>query len=87
MSRTMVILHAIVTAFIPAHRPVVAHKDNRPIEAHAVGLQDDAEELEQGAREQSHRSTCILIATAERILHGHKPEQLNGHGEHKSGLG
>jgi hypothetical protein len=52
-----------------------------------LGFKTMLRELEQGAREQSHRSTCILIATAERILHGHKPEQLNGHGEHKSGLG
>ena len=50
-------------------------------------LEPDAEELERGARENSERSSCFLMATAERILLGHRPEHLNGHGEHTNGPG
>jgi hypothetical protein len=50
-------------------------------------LEPDAEELERGAREHSERSSCFLMATAERILLGHRPEHLNGHGEHTKGPG
>lgn len=79
MSRAMVILHAIVTAIMPAHRPVVADKDAPKVASR------DAQELLQGSRDENARSTCFLFATAERILLGQRSEQLNGHhGEHKS---
>jgi hypothetical protein len=86
MSRTMMILHAIVTAFVPLHRHSGVPKQT-PIDRVPVALARDAEELEQGAREQNERSTCFLIATAERILLGRPPEDLNGHGEHRNGPG
>jgi hypothetical protein len=85
MSRTMMILQAIFTAIMPAHRHFAAPRQHqRPMRS---ALARDAEELERGAREQYHRSTCYLLATAERVLLGHRPEQLNGHGEHKPGIG
>lgn len=83
----MIILHAIFTAIMPAHRHVAAPRQHQPTttETTRSALARDAEELERGAREQNHRSTCYLLATAERVLLGHRPEQLNGHGDHTSG--
>jgi len=43
--------------------------------------------LEEGAPVLTERSSCFLMATAERILLGHRPEHLNGHGEHTNGPG
>jgi hypothetical protein len=87
MSRAMMILHAIVTAFMPAHRHIASSRRYPSIEAAPVCLARDADELEQGARDQVVRSSCFLKATAERILLGHKPQHMNGHGEHQSGVG
>lgn len=70
----MDMIHAIAAAVLPAyHRP-----DRRPLEAASkAAIARDADELERAAREENRRSSCALLATAERILLGHK--RLNGH--------
>jgi hypothetical protein len=71
MSRIMITLRAIATLFMPAHRRVAEPKESQSIEVRPACPQRDAEELEQGAREQSERSTCFLIAASERMPMGH----------------
>jgi hypothetical protein len=87
MTRAMLFIHSMVAMFVPAHRPVLQIIEHPPSAAGEIKRLRDVEELEHAARQLSATSTCRLVAIAQRVVSGRRPEELNGRGEHEPGVG